>query len=165
MSMKGFCFLQDGRCHTTYFVCCMPADGDVRRLRLLTVPSTCQGSALDPDCFRKLDVSNMGMRSMVFKKKDADGLDAIINVRTLPAEKEQLQFEADLASMSLSALVRARITGKPIIAKADEMVIKELRRLGGLLKMVHNETNGAHSVATAEAIKRLSEYVTRLSKS
>ena len=102
---------------------------------------------------------------MVFKKKVADGLDAIINVRTLPAEKEHLQFEADLASMSLSALVRARITGKPIIAKADEAVIKELRRLGGLLKMVHNETNGSHSVATAEAIKRLSEYVTRLSRS
>lgn len=102
---------------------------------------------------------------MVFKKKATDGLDAFINLRVLPEEKVQLQFEADLASMSVSELVRARMRGEPIVAKADEVVIKELRRLGGLLKLVHNESNGAHSVATAEAIKRLSEYVTKLSKS
>jgi hypothetical protein len=43
-------------------------------------------------------------------------------------------------------------------------VLSEVRRLGGLLKHVHNETRGAYSALTAQAIKDLSAYVRVLSK-
>jgi hypothetical protein len=45
-----------------------------------------------------------------------------------------------------------------VASKADLAVFGELRRLGGLLKHIHNETRGAYSSLTAQAIKDLSAY-------
>ncbi len=90
-------------------------------------------------------------------------LDAVINVRLTAAEKAALQEDADLAGLSLSELVRRRYFGRPIIASADAVVIKELRRLGGLLKHIHTQSGGAYSDATASAIAALRLYIQRLS--
>lgn len=100
---------------------------------------------------------------MTFTVK-ADPLDAIVNVRLTSAEKEMLRDDADAASMSMSELVRARYFGRPIIAKADQVMIKELRRLGGLLKVVHIESNGAYSKNTADLLAQVSDYITQLTK-
>jgi hypothetical protein len=63
----------------------------------------------------------------------------------------------------MSELVRRRYFGRPIIANADAIMIKELRRLGGLLKHVHNESNGVNSKETAEALIALKAYIENLS--
>ncbi|MEY3786648.1 MAG: hypothetical protein RLZ75_855 [Pseudomonadota bacterium] len=68
-----------------------------------------------------------------------------------------------MAGLSMSELVRRRYFGKPIIANADNIMIKELRRTGGLLKLIHNESKGAYSNQTAEALNVLKEYIERLS--
>ncbi|MDR2891531.1 MAG: hypothetical protein LBV80_00350 [Deltaproteobacteria bacterium] len=61
----------------------------------------------------------------------------IVTLRVTPEEKSQLQERVSIIGISLSAYVRHRIIGgRPIIPRVDEAMIRELRRLGGLLK--HN---------------------------
>ncbi|WP_321947197.1 plasmid mobilization protein [Paraburkholderia sp. J10-1] len=100
---------------------------------------------------------------MPFQKSAVEPLDAVINVRLTVSEKVRLQEDADFAGISMSALVRRRYFGRPIIANADVVTIKELRRLGGQLKHIHNESGGAHSQATAGALRAVTAYIERLS--
>jgi hypothetical protein len=69
-----------------------------------------------------------------------------------------------LAALSMSELVRRRYFGRPIIANADAVMLKELRRMGGLLKHIHNESDGAYSKDTAGALVALKAYIERLSR-
>ena len=100
---------------------------------------------------------------MVFETKGNEPLDAMLRLRLTASEKERLREDADLAGLSMSELVRRRYCGRPIIANADVIMIKELRRLGGLVKHVHNESNGVNSKGTAEALVALKTYIERLS--
>lgn len=101
---------------------------------------------------------------MVFQTKGISGLDAVINVRLTTAEKVRLQDDADMAGISMSELVRARYFGRPVIANADQVMVKELRRIGGLLKHVHVESNGAYNQATADALAQVKRYIETLSR-
>jgi hypothetical protein len=100
---------------------------------------------------------------MAFQTHGIEPLDAVINVRLTSAEKAALKEDADLARLSMSELVRRRYFGRPIIANADVVMLKELRRLGGLLKHIHNQSSGAYSQATASAIAELRVYIQKLS--
>lgn len=100
---------------------------------------------------------------MAFEVQGIAPLDAVINVRLTATEKVRLQADADLASVSMSELVRRRYFGRPLVANADAVMLKELRRLGGLLKHIHNESNGAYSKDTAEALRALKTYFEKLS--
>ena len=91
-----------------------------------------------------------------------DRLSAVVNVRLTAAEKARLKDDADLAGLSVSEFVRRRSFGRPIIAQADAVTIKELRRLGGLVKHLHNETGGAYSRETAGALVALRGYIEQL---
>ena len=104
-----------------------------------------------------------GLKNMVFQTQGIEPLDAVINVRLTSAEKATLKEDADLAGLSMSELVRRRYFGRPIIANADAVMLKELRRLGGLLKHIHNQSAGAYSQATASAIAELRVYIQKLS--
>jgi hypothetical protein len=100
---------------------------------------------------------------MPFEKHGKEPLDAVINVRLTAAEKARLKEDADLAGVSVSELVRRRYFGRPIIANADAVMIKELRRLGGLLKHIHHESGGVYSKDTAGALMALKTYIEKLS--
>ena len=100
---------------------------------------------------------------MVFEVIGNEPLNAALRLRLTDFEKDLLRSEADMAGLSMSELVRRRYFGKPIIANADNIMIKELRRTGGLLKLIHNESKGAYSNQTAEALNVLKEYIERLS--
>ena len=88
----------------------------------------------------------------------------MVNVRLTTAEKLRLQDDADLASISMSELVRARYFGRPVIANADFVMVKELRRLGGLVKMVHTSSDGAYSTTTAAILAEVKAYIEKLSQ-
>ncbi len=61
----------------------------------------------------------------------------LITLRVTPEEKKRLTESAALIGTSLSEYMRHRIFGgRPILPRADEWAIRELRRMGGLLK--HN---------------------------
>ena len=77
-------------------------------------------------------------------------------MRVAPAEKEQLRRIAAGAGLAVAELVRARAVGRPVVSRADATAIRELRRLGGLLKKVHVDSGGAYSKETASAARRAS---------
>lgn len=100
---------------------------------------------------------------MAFQLKGNEPLDARLNVRLPTSELNIIRDDADLAGLSMSELVRARYFGRPIVANADQLMIKELRRIGGLLKSVHIESGGAYSKQTADALSDLGGYINKLS--
>jgi len=68
-------------------------------------------------------------------RKETEPLTERIGVRVTAGEKARLREDAALASLSVSELVRRRYFGRPILARADQAMVRELRRLGGLLKL------------------------------
>lgn len=81
-----------------------------------------------------------------------------ISLRVSEAEASEIKGQAEVSHLTLSEYARRRILGKKIVPQADMNVLAELRRLGGLLKHVHNETRGVYSELTADAIRGLEAY-------
>ena len=102
---------------------------------------------------------------MVFKKLGDDELDAVVNVRLTSSEKARLKLDADIAGLSMSALVRARYFGRPLVAHADLVTIRQLNRLTALLKTANSESGGAYSADTAAAIAEISEAIKAIAAS
>src|SRR6185436_10538708 len=99
---------------------------------------------------------------MRFLKNGAIGLTERLDVRVSPTEKEQLRSLAAEAGLSVAELVRSRALGQPVVPRTDATTIRELRRLGGLLKKVHLDSRGAYSRETASALTALHAAVVRL---
>jgi hypothetical protein len=87
-----------------------------------------------------------------------------VTVRFEDEEFRLLLENADVSGLSLAAYIRARCRGRRIAAKADLKNLSELRRLGGLLKHIHNETKGMYSEHTAKAVSDISTYVRKMSR-
>ena len=98
-------------------------------------------------------------------KKGAAGLTERLDVRVSPAEKEDLRGLAVAVGLSVADLVRSRALGRPVVARTDATTIRELRRLGGLLKKVHVDSGGAYSDQTAAALAELRLAIAALSES
>ena len=86
-----------------------------------------------------------------------------VTIRLPEADKLRLKSDADLAGLSVSEIVRRNYFGLPIIANADATMIKELRRMGGLMKHLHQESNGAYRQQTSDAIASIVQYIDILS--
>ena len=99
---------------------------------------------------------------MPFGKKGASALTERLDVRVAPGEKAQLRAIADAAGIVVAELVRRRALGRPVVSRTDATTIRELRRLGGLLKLVHVESGGAYSRETAAALDALHAAIRRL---
>ena len=99
---------------------------------------------------------------MPFRRKGKAGLTARLDVRVSPAEKEQLGGIAREAGLAVAELVRLRALGRPVVSRTDATTIRELRRIGGLLKMVHVESGGAYRQQTAELLTMLRAAVGKL---
>lgn len=82
-----------------------------------------------------------------------------ISVRLTRKERDFLAGEADISGLSLSSFIRKRALGRRISSKADLRVLAELRRLGGLLKHLHNETGAIYSDLTAGCLREIVAYI------
>ena len=87
-----------------------------------------------------------------------------LSLRVTEQEHKFLTKDADLCAVSVSSLLRQRGLNKRVAAKTDLRVLAELRRIGGLLKHIHNETKGAYSAKTAEAIREITRYVRQMNE-
>ena len=87
----------------------------------------------------------------------------LVKLRLPHAEKVRLTEEADLAGITLSELFRSRAANKAIYARTDLAMLRELRRLGGLLKFVHTSSGGAYASQTAAALTELRMAILGLS--
>ena len=99
---------------------------------------------------------------MPFRRKAPAGLTARLDVRVAPVEKEQLAVIARDAGLAVAELVRLRALGRPVVSRTDATTVRELRRIGGLLKMVHVESGGAYRQQTAELLTMLRTAVGKL---
>jgi hypothetical protein len=82
-----------------------------------------------------------------------------ITVRLTETERDFLASEGDICGLPLSSLMRSRGLGKRVAAKSDLRVLAELRRMGGLLKHLHNETKGTYSPLTSDCLKEIAAYI------
>ena len=103
------------------------------------------------------------------EKKQTDLKKQTHRTRIIPfrlSESEYVKISDDLAicGLTMSSLVRKRLLGTRVASRADLAVLSELRRLGGLLKHIHNESQGTYSSLTMRAIKDLSAYARALTE-
>jgi len=99
---------------------------------------------------------------MPFARKGKAALTERLDVRVAPEEKEQLRRIAASAGISVAELIRARALDRPVVSRTDATTIRELRRLGGLLKKVHLDSSGAYSRETASALTALRAAIVQL---
>ena len=98
------------------------------------------------------------------KQKQHDKKTRKISLRLTESEYAQISDEMTVCGLSVSSLTRKHVLGVRVASHADLAVLSELRRLCGLLKHIHNETRGAYSSLTAQAIKDLSAYARALTE-
>jgi SpoVK/Ycf46/Vps4 family AAA+-type ATPase len=84
-------------------------------------------------------------------------LDQRVTIRLTQTEKNILIEEADLAGLTTAELIRRRYFGKPIIAATDAATIRELRRTGGLLKHIFNQSDANNQKVGTEILTTLNE--------
>jgi hypothetical protein len=96
------------------------------------------------------------------KQTEKEKLTRKITFRLSESEYARISDDMAVCGLTLSSLARRRILGLRAAPRADLAVLAELRRLGGLLKHVHNESRGAYSALTAQAIRDLSAYARAL---
>lgn len=99
---------------------------------------------------------------MPFTNKGSSLLTARLEVRLSPDEKRELHDVASSAGLPVAELVRLRALGKPVVPRSDATTIRELRRIGGLLKKVHTDSGGAYSKQTAAVLTSLGDAVAAL---
>lgn len=85
------------------------------------------------------------------------------SVRMTVSEYERLKRDADFAGLTPSEFIRRRIFGRPIIANVDLIMVKELRRLGGLLKHSLVVSDGAYRQEVSTAMEAVKQFIVRLS--
>ena len=86
----------------------------------------------------------------------------IAQFRLTESEHLEAHEEAKTAGLSFSSYCRARVVGHRVVASADRATIRELRRIGGLLKRVHTESKGAYKADTARALTEIVACITRI---
>ncbi len=85
-------------------------------------------------------------------------------VRLEPGEAEAIREKAKDAGVTVSEFLRAAALGRKTRSTIDAQVINELRRLGGLQKMIHNDTGGMYSKETADILRVIKNTIQRLSR-
>jgi hypothetical protein len=88
-----------------------------------------------------------------------------VGIRLSGEENQRIREQAEMSHLTISEFMRRRALGKQIVPKSDLGILSELRRLGGLLKHIHLETQGTFSNLTASAIRALEAYARTLERS
>jgi hypothetical protein len=98
------------------------------------------------------------------KLNDAEKKEKRLTVRFRLDEMAELEAQSEITGMSLPELIRRRAMQRRIVPATDLKTISELRRIGGLIKLVHNETNGLYRQKTSALLDELRAAIVRLSK-
>ena len=88
-----------------------------------------------------------------------------LTLRVSTEEKQRVAEQAALAGLSVSEYMRRTVFGgRPVVAAADEAMLRELRRVGGLLKHHFVTAQGAGSgEALSEALRLLTRTIESIS--
>jgi hypothetical protein len=86
----------------------------------------------------------------------------IIMVRATPEEHEKIKEKASDLGLSVPAFLRACSLSKKTRSRTDAHVLNELRRLGGLQKLLFNEGGGALSKEYAGILIEIKTAISRI---
>lgn len=89
-------------------------------------------------------------------------LDRRVTIRLSQSEKDSLAEDANLAGLTISELIRRRYFGKPIITATDRATIRELRRIGGLLKHIFSQTDNTLDKELLTTLNELKDCIKRI---
>lgn len=93
-----------------------------------------------------------------------ENLEARLDVRVTKEERQEIQEQAEASGLSVSEYVRRRTLGRRVDSVVEVRMLSELRRQGGLLKKVFNESNGVYSDKTAVALDSINRFIDCLEK-
>lgn len=97
-------------------------------------------------------------------KMDDIKRDVNFHFRTTKNELDIIRENAKLAGLTNSEYVRRRALKIQVVAKVELNILSELKRLGGLIKHLYNESNGLYNTETAEALNALTLYIRTLER-
>lgn len=97
-------------------------------------------------------------------KRVAEPKTKIIRIRMTEREYQEIIARADMSGLTLAEYIRRTASGRKIVSRVGQNAINELRKIGGLLKHVHNESGGAYSEKTAAAIADIRDAVKRIGR-
>ena len=86
-------------------------------------------------------------------------LESRIEFRVTEEEREAILEQAEASGLSVSEYVRRRALGRRVDSVTDVRMLSELRRQGGLLKKIFNESNGMYSEEIVLALDRMSKFI------
>ena len=98
------------------------------------------------------------------KLNDTEKKNERLTVRFRPEELSELSKQAEVSGLSVSELIRRRTLGKHIASITDLKMLLELRRIGGLLKHLFNETNGLYRQRTSALLDELHAVAVRIGR-
>jgi len=78
-----------------------------------------------------------------------------LTVRFRSEELRKLLNQAEISGLNISELVRRRALGKRVVPIIDLKMLSELRRIGGLIKHLFNESNGLYQKKTLVLLNEL----------
>ena len=85
----------------------------------------------------------------------------LVTLRVTPEEKKRIEEQAAVAGLFVSEYLRRRFFGgRQVIHRVDEWMIRELRRLGGLLK--HNFDTLRQAGAEPELLRRQEDLLEKI---
>lgn len=86
------------------------------------------------------------------------GRSTVVNFRLTEDERARINADAEAAGISVSAYVRKRVLGHSVISHADMVMVNELRRQGGLLKLALS-MGAIDKVETNEALRLIADTI------
>ena len=76
-------------------------------------------------------------------------------LRVTSEERELIKLFSELSGLTISEYMRRRAYNIRVVAKLDISILKELRRLGGLVKHINNESHGIYNSEMIETLKAI----------
>lgn len=87
-----------------------------------------------------------------------------INIRLTLKERSKLNEQAEIAGLTVSEYVRRRICGVSIPSKLEKRMLSELRRQGGLLKFIFNESRGMYTEKIDNTLDSINSFIQNLER-
>lgn len=97
-----------------------------------------------------------------FRQRGQEPLSKRVNLRLTEREDAEVRDAAAVTDLTLSEYVKQRALGRVVIASTDLTVVRELRRLGGLVKHVAT-MEIADKNAINQTLSALGKYISVLS--
>ena len=96
------------------------------------------------------------------KLNDTEKKNERLTVRFRPDELRELSNQAEISGLSVSELVRRMALKKRVVPITDLKMLSELRRIGGLIKHLFNESNGLYQKKTFTLLNELHAAAIRI---